>query len=73
MKSSFGAIEEIFVVGVKKVIIDGYTFRKLSTKNGVKIKAFCNLKWLRTRFRERLAKPHLNSAGPKSLARWIPP
>ena len=35
MKSSFAAIEEIFVVGVKKVIIDGYTFRKLSTKNGV--------------------------------------
>ena len=35
MKSSFAAIEEIFVVGVKKVIIDAITFGKLSTKNGV--------------------------------------
>lgn len=35
MKSSFAAIEEIFVVEVKKVIIDANTFRKLSTKNGV--------------------------------------
>lgn len=35
MKSSFAAIEEIFVVGVNKLIINANTFRKLSTKNGV--------------------------------------
>ena len=35
MKSSFAAIEEIFVVGVKKVIINANAFRKLSTEDGV--------------------------------------